>query len=154
LSSDSNIIAVTATANRDVKNDIVKYLKLKPNYQSYISSFRRSNLSYIVIEDNNNIRKLLDILSKVKGSSIVYVNTRKKASEISYLLNKNKISACYYHAGLDMKQREAIQSKWIKNKERVIVSTNAFGMGIDKPDVRLVVHFDIPSSPEAYYQEA
>ena len=154
LSSDSNIIAVTATANRDVKNDIVKYLKLKPNYQSFISSFRRSNLSYIVIEDNNNIRKLLDILSKVKGSSIVYVNTRKKTSEISDLLNKNKISACYYHAGLDMKQREAIQSKWIKNKERVIVSTNAFGMGIDKPDVRLVVHFDIPSSPEAYYQEA
>jgi ATP-dependent DNA helicase RecQ len=154
LSPNSNIIAVTATANRDVKNDIVKYLKLKADHQSFISSFSRSNLSYIVVKDNNNIRKLLDILNKLKGSTIIYVNTRKKASEICNLLNENKISACYYHAGLDMKQRESIQAKWIENKERVIVSTNAFGMGIDKPDVRLVVHYDIPNSPEAYYQEA
>ena len=154
LSPDSNLIALTATANRDVKNDIVKYLQLQSNYKSFLSSFCRPNLSYIVINDNNNFHKLLDILFKVKGSTIIYVNTRKKASEISNLLNKNKISACYYHAGMDMRQREVIQSKWIKNEERVIVCTNAFGMGIDKPDVRLVVHFDTPSSPEAYYQEA
>lgn len=149
-----NLIALTATANKAVKDDIVSYLKLQNDFQSFETSFRRSNLNYIVVKDNNNIRKLISILSKIKGSSIVYVSTRKKAEEVSDLLKKNDISVCYYHAGLDMKQREVIQSNWISNKKRVIVSTNAFGMGIDKPDVRLVVHYDIPSSPESYYQEA
>ena len=154
LIPNANIIALTATANKDVKDDIVTYLKLKNDYQSFETSFRRSNLNYIVVNDNNNIRKLISILSKIKGSTIVYVNTRKKAEEISDLLSKNDVSVCYYHAGLDMKQREVIQSNWIANQKRVIVSTNAFGMGIDKPDVRLVVHYDIPHSPESYYQEA
>ena len=149
-----NLIALTATANKAVKDDIVSYLKFQNDFQSFETSFRRSNLNYIVVKDNNNIRKLISILSKIKGSSIVYVSTRKKAEEVSDLLKKNDISVCYYHAGLDMKQREVIQSNWISNKKRVIVSTNAFGMGIDKPDVRLVVHYDIPSSPESYYQEA
>ena len=149
-----NLIALTATANKAVKDDIVSYLKLQNDFQSFETSFRRSNLNYIVVKDNNNIRKLISILSKIKGSSIVYVSTRKKAEEVSDLLKKNDISVCYYHAGLDMKQREVIQSNWISNKKRVIVSTNAFGMGIDKPDVRLVIHYDIPSSPESYYQEA
>ena len=149
-----NLIALTATANKAVKDDIVSYLKLQNDFQSFETSFRRSNLNYIVVKDNNNIRKLISILSKIKGSSIVYVSTRKKTEEVSDLLKKNDISVCYYHAGLDMKQREVIQSNWISNKKRVIVSTNAFGMGIDKPDVRLVVHYDIPSSPESYYQEA
>ena len=149
-----NLIALTATANKAVKDDIVSYLKLQNDFQSFETSFRRSNLNYIVVKDNNNIRKLISILSKIKGSSIVYVSTRKKAEEVSDLLSKNDISVCYYHAGLDMKQREVIQSNWISNKKRIIVSTNAFGMGIDKPDVRLVVHYDIPSSPESYYQEA
>ena len=154
LVPSANLIALTATANKAVKGDIISYLKLQNDFQSFETSFRRSNLNYIVVKDNNNIRKLISILSKTKGSSIVYVSTRKKAEEVSDLLSKNDISVCYYHAGLDMKQREIIQSNWISNKKRVIVSTNAFGMGIDKPDVRLVVHYDIPSSPESYYQEA
>lgn len=149
-----NIIALTATANHTVKEDIITYLKLKHNFQSFETSFRRSNLNYLVVKDNNYVRKLISILSKIKGSTVVYVNTRKNAKEVSEILNKNNLSACYYHAGLDMKQRESIQSDWINDKKRVIVSTNAFGMGIDKPDVRLVVHYDIPFSPESYYQEA
>ena len=149
-----NVIALTATANHSVKEDIITYLKLKHNFQSFETSFRRSNLNYLVVKDNNYVRKLISILSKIKGSAVVYVNTRKNAKEVSEILNKNNLSASYYHAGLDMKQRESIQSDWINDKKRVIVSTNAFGMGIDKPDVRLVVHYDIPYSPESYYQEA
>ena len=149
-----NVIALTATANHTVKEDIITYLKLKHNFQSFETSFRRSNLNYLVVKDNNYVRKLISILSKIKGSAVVYVNTRKNAKEVSEILNKNNLSASYYHAGLDMKQRESIQSDWINDKKRVIVSTNAFGMGIDKPDVRLVVHYDIPYSPESYYQEA
>jgi len=148
------VIALTATANHTVKEDIITYLKLKHNFQSFETSFRRSNLNYLVVKDNNYVRKLISILSKIKGSAVVYVNTRKNAKEVSEILNKNNLSASYYHAGLDMKQRESIQSDWINDKKRVIVSTNAFGMGIDKPDVRLVVHYDIPYSPEFYYQEA
>jgi len=148
------VIALTATANHTVKEDIITYLKLKHNFQSFETSFRRSNLNYLVVKDNNYVRKLISILSKIKGSTVVYVNTRKNAKEVSEILNKNNLSASYYHAGLDMKQRESIQSDWINDKKRVIVSTNAFGMGIDKPDVRLVVHYDIPYSPEFYYQEA
>jgi ATP-dependent DNA helicase RecQ len=148
------VIALTATANHTVKEDIITYLKLKHNFQSFETSFRRSNLNYLVVKDNNYVRKLISILSKIKGSAVVYVNTRKNAKEVSEILNKNNLSASYYHAGLDMKQRESIQSDWINDKKRVIVSTNAFGMGIDKPDVRLVVHYDIPYSPESYYQEA
>lgn len=154
LSPNTSIVAVTASANQAVQKDIIKYLDFKHDYRFFKNSFRRPNLSYIVINDANKLQRLLRILNEIKGSAIIYVNTRIKASELSNTLCKKGINCNYYHAGLTTQKRAETQQNWIDNATRVIICTNAFGMGIDKPDVRLVIHYDTPQSPEAYYQEA
>ena len=147
------VIALTATATKKVVDDIQAKLKFKkPNVLQ--KSFERKNLAYVVIKEEDKIKRLLAIVNKVKGSGIVYVRNRKKTQETANELRKNKIPADFYHAGLDPKTRSIKQENWINNKSRVMVATNAFGMGIDKPDVRFVVHLDLPDSPEAYFQEA
>lgn len=147
------MIALTATATARVKQDIVDKLQLvKPNI--FVKSFARDNLSYSCFREEDKQRKLLEILQKVPGSSVVYVRSRLRCKEIAGFLRKNNIGADFYHAGLSPTERATKQDYWIKNRTRVMVATNAFGMGIDKPDVRTVVHVDLPESPEAYYQEA
>lgn len=147
------VIALTATATPKVVTDIQeKLLFKKPN--AFRKSFVRPNLSYVVRQTINKEQSLLEILNKVKGSAVVYVRNRKKTREYSDMLNRHGIKSDYYHAGLEPDVRSAKQDDWIKNKTRVICCTNAFGMGIDKPDVRLVVHLDLPDNPEAYFQEA
>ena len=147
------IIALTATATENVVVDIQEKLKFrKPNVLQ--KSFSRPNLSYNVLFEENKLGRLLKITNKLKGSAVVYVRNRKRSKEIADYLNKNNISADYYHAGLDNRLRDYKQQQWINNNIRVIVATNAFGMGIDKPDVRFVVHMDLPDSLEAYFQEA
>src|SRR5690606_31472920 len=108
----------------------------------------------VVIYEEDKLKRLLKILSKIKGTSVVYVGTRKKTKEVAQFLIQQGVSADYYHAGLTNQERSVKQNNWISNQTRVIVSTNAFGMGIDKPDVRTVVHLDLPNSLEAYFQEA
>ncbi len=147
------IIALTATATKEAKEDIIRFLDMK-DFKVYSKSFARSNLSYSVIETENKAGKILDILTNVPGSGVVYVRSRKKTQEIAAFLSQHGISADYYHAGLNPIERQTRQENWIQNKKRVMVATNAFGMGIDKPDVRVVVHIDLPDSLEAYYQEA
>ena len=117
-------------------------------------SFERKNLSYVVLHEEGKLNKLLDILKNVKGSSIVYVRSRRKTKEVGDFLRQNKVSADHYHAGLKAEERSEKQDSWVKGDTRVMVSTNAFGMGIDKPNVRSVIHLDLPDSLEAYYQEA
>ena len=117
-------------------------------------SFERKNLAYIVRPTENKLDEMLHILKRMSGSAIVYVRSRQRTKEITDLLNKEGISADFYHAGLDNSVKDARQQKWQTDQCRVMVSTNAFGMGIDKPDVRLVIHIDMPDSPEAYFQEA
>lgn len=153
LIPDVNIIALTATATHAVKVDIQEKLLFK-NAAVFQKSFARENLSYSVLFEDDKERKLLDILQGVPGSAIVYVSSRKRTKQVADLLNRNQVYAGYYHAGLTHVERTAAQEQWLLNKMRVIVATNAFGMGIDKPDVRLVVHLDPPESIEAYYQEA
>ncbi|MFP4089613.1 MAG: ATP-dependent DNA helicase RecQ [Cyclobacteriaceae bacterium] len=150
---DINIIALTATATREVKQDIQDKLQFSDS-RFFQKSFARPNLSYSVREVENKEQKLLEILRKVPGTAVVYVRSRKRTQAIASWLRKNKISADYYHAGLNNADRARKQEEWIQDKTRVIVATNAFGMGIDKPDVRLVVHIDLPDNLEAYYQEA
>jgi len=147
------VIALTATATEHVKKDIQDKLEFK-NPNVFQKSFARPNLSYSVFHMEDKEKKIIEVLKNVKGSSVVYLRSRKKTQEIALLLNKNKISADYYHAGLDMKDRSQKQDLWISGRIRVIVATNAFGMGIDKPDVRTVIHWEVPDSLEAYYQEA
>ncbi|MFT6866540.1 MAG: ATP-dependent DNA helicase RecQ [Cyclobacteriaceae bacterium] len=147
------IIALTASATKEVKEDILKRLNLT-NPVVFQKSFARANLSYSVFNLENKDQKMLEILTNVKGSAIVYVRSRKKTKSIADFLKKHKISSDFYHAGLASDIRSKKQDLWIQNKVRVIVSTNAFGMGIDKPDVRSVIHYDLPDSLEAYYQEA
>lgn len=147
------ILALTATATQGVVDDIqTKLLFKKKNV--FKKSFRRENLAYIVRRTDNKINTLIDILKKVPGSAIVYVRNRKKTREIALALQGEGISANYFHAGLNRAEKELRQSRWKNNECRVIVSTNAFGMGIDKPDVRVVIHVDMPGSLEEYYQEA
>jgi len=117
-------------------------------------SFARDNLSFVVRKTENKDRKVLEILQKVKGSAIIYVRSRKATQAIAEWLVRKKISASFYHAGLDFEERTKRQDSWIQNQTRVIVATNAFGMGIDKPDVRVVIHLDVPENLESYYQEA
>ncbi len=147
------VLALTATATPNVQKDIQEKLLFKKE-NIFKKSFERQNLSYIVLYDEDKYQKTINILKKVEGCSIIYVRNRKKTKEIADLLNKNKINAGYYHAGLNTAIRNQKQNDWVNNKIRVMVSTNAFGMGIDKPDVRTVIHLDIPDSLEAYYQEA
>jgi ATP-dependent DNA helicase RecQ len=146
-------VALTATATKEVKVDISEKLEFKEPV-IFQKSFARKNLSYSVFHLENKEQKLLEILNNVKGSAIVYVKSRKATQKVSDMLTRENISADYYHAGLSTKIRTDKQDNWINNRSRVMVSTNAFGMGIDKPDVRVVVHLDLPESLEAYYQEA
>ncbi|RXK48089.1 RecQ family ATP-dependent DNA helicase [Aquirufa rosea] len=146
-------LALTASANPEVKTDIIQKLELK-NPAIFQKSFSRPNLSYSVIWEENKEKKLIQMLQRVPGSSIVYVRNRKKTQQISDLIEKSGISSTFYHAGLSPLDRSSRQKNWIENGIQCMVATNAFGMGIDKPDVRLVVHLDLPDSLEAYYQEA
>jgi ATP-dependent DNA helicase RecQ len=147
------VIALTATATPEVCDDIETKLLFKQN-KRFKKSFVRSNLAYIVRHTENKTAQLLRILEKIQGSSVVYVRNRKRCKEVSDMLNEAGISASYYHAGLDGATRNIRQLYWIEGRIRVIVCTNAFGMGIDKSDVRSVVHLELPDSPEAYFQEA
>jgi ATP-dependent DNA helicase RecQ len=147
------VIALTATATARVIDDIQDKLLFKRK-NAYRKSFRRENLIYAVLQDETKNEKLLQFLKSVPGSAVVYVRNRAKTQNIAEYLNANGITAHFYHAGLQNKIRDERQEEWIKDKVRVIVATNAFGMGIDKPDVRLVVHMDLPDSLEAYFQEA
>ena len=147
------VMALTATATEEVRADILDKLKMK-SARVFKQSFARANLSYSAFMEENKERKLIQILKNVPGTAIVYVRTRKRTKELADSLNRQGISSQSYHAGLPFKDRTERQMAWIKSKVRVIVATNAFGMGIDKPDVRVVIHFDLPESLEAYYQEA
>ena len=146
-------LALTATATPEVVEDIQKQLHFStPNVLS--KSFRRENISYVIRDTEAKPLELFNILSKVQGGAIVYVRTRLKASSIAAFLNKSGIKSDFYHAGLSSAQRARRQEAWKSGKVPVVVATNAFGMGIDKADVRVVVHYDVPDSPEAYFQEA
>jgi ATP-dependent DNA helicase RecQ len=156
------VLALTASATEEVQEDICN--KLNPpqnakkkdaaNWQIFRQSFVRKNLSYSVFLVDSKINKVIEILNKVRGSSIVYCKSRKRTKEIAELLKLQNIVADFYHAGLPQEERNRRQEEWINNKTRVIVCTNAFGMGIDKPDVRSVIHADMPDCLENYYQEA
>ena len=146
-------LALTASATLQVKQDIINKLELK-NPAVYMRSFSRKNLSYSVRLVENKLEKAVEILQKIPGTAIVYMRNRKGTKEIASVLQQLGISATFYHAGLDNQVREERQQAWKNNKVRVMVATNAFGMGIDKPDVRLVVHLDLPENLENYYQEA
>ncbi|MFZ4797894.1 MAG: RecQ family ATP-dependent DNA helicase [Bacteroidia bacterium] len=150
---DINIIALTATATKQVVADIEVQLALKtPGV--FAKSFERKNLQYIVRQTENKAEKLLSVLTNSHGSGLVYVRNRKQTEEIAKFLTKNNIKADFYHAGINGELRSQKQNNWIQNKTRIMVCTNAFGMGIDKPDCRVVVHFEMPDCLEAYYQEA
>lgn len=150
---DTPVIALTATATPKVREDIQDKLDFK-SQQVFTKSFARANLSYSVRFEEHKERKMLEILQRVQGSAVVYVSTRRHTKELAYLLQRHHISADFYHAGLEHEERTRKQEDWLHNRTRVIVSTNAFGMGIDKPDVRVVIHMDIPANLESYYQEA
>src|ERR1700744_1527900 len=153
LHPDVPVLALTATATAEVQEDIQQKLQFKqPNV--FRKSFERKNISYSVLHEEDKLRKLLDIANGVKGSGIVYVRSRKETAEIAKFYVKNGIKADFYHAGLHIDERSKKQDNWTANRTRIIVATNAFGMGIDKPDVRFVIHKDVPESLEAYYQEA
>ncbi len=148
------VIAVTATATDRVKEDIVNFLKLK-KHNYFEGDFARKNLSYEVYHVENKEKAILHIANKFKDyTGIVYCQTRKSTKHIAQLLLANKISASFYHGGLTREKRTQKQEQWIKDEIKVIVATNAFGMGIDKPDVRYVLHYEFPDSLEAFYQEA
>ena len=147
------VLALTATATPEVVNDIQERLHFKEK-NVFRKSFARKNLSYIVRRTEDKINSLVYILGKVPGTAIVYVRNRKRTKEVATILREAGISADFFHAGLNRDEKTLRQSRWKNNECRVIVSTNAFGMGIDKPDVRLVVHLDMPGSLEEYYQEA
>lgn len=153
LLPDVPILALTATATPKVAEDIQKILGFKkPNLLKM--SFSRSNLSYLVRKVEDKQQALLKVIKNVPGTGVVYVRNRQKTKDIALLLQKEGISADFYHAGLTNEVRSIKQMEWKNNKTRIIVSTNAFGMGIDKPDVRFVVHLDLPDTLEAYFQEA
>ena len=151
---DVPVLALTATATPEVVKDIQLKLGFKEGSQTFRMSFERKNLAYIVRKTENKQEELLHILNRVKGSAIVYTRNRKRTREVAELLINHQITATFYHAGLNNDIKDQRQKSWLTGESRVMVATNAFGMGIDKPDVRLVVHIDMPDSPEAYFQEA
>ena len=146
-------LALTATATPKVVEDIQEKLGFKSK-NVLSKSFKRDNLAYMVFHEDNKMGRMLKIISKIGGTGIVYVRNRRETQEVARYLLNHGIPADFYHAGLDMQTRAKKQESWTGNQTRVIVATNAFGMGIDKPDVRFVIHLDIPDSLEAYYQEA
>lgn len=150
---DKPILALTATATPFVREDIVQKLEMK-NVQVFVKSFARKNLSYVVFDLEDKHKKLIEIARNVKGCGLVYVRNRRETAEIAGFLQRNKLSADFYHAGIEKDLRFQKQEDWKTDKIRIMVATNAFGMGIDKPNVRFVVHLDLPESLEAYYQEA
>lgn len=154
LKPEVPVIALTATATKEVQDDIVEKLMFRIPYEVFTKSFARDNLSFVIRKTEDKERKLLEVLQKVKGSAIVYVRSRKATQEIAGWLNRKGIKSSFYHAGLDYDDRNKRQEEWLKNHYRVMIATNAFGMGIDKPDVRSVVHLDFPENIESYYQEA
>ncbi len=147
------VLALTATATPEVVKDIQQKLKFKNN-NVFKAGFERPNLSYSIYHESDKTGRILQLLKKETGSAIVYVRNRKKTRELSEILNKNNIHSTFYHAGLKAVEREIRQKEWTKSRIRVIVATNAFGMGIDKPDVRQVIHYNLPSDIESYFQEA
>lgn len=147
------VIALTATATPIVVNDICTRLEMR-NAKRFVASFYRENLAYMVFHEADKRNRLLRIIHKVGGCGIVYVSSRHATSEISDFLNSYGITSGYYHAGLTKRERDMAQSRWMEGRTQVMVATNAFGMGIDKRDVRFVVHTYIPSSIESYFQEA
>lgn len=147
------VLALTATATPEVVTDIQAKLHFRKE-NVFRMSFERKNLAYIVRNTENKYKELLNILHRTQGCSIVYARSRKKTKEIAELLNKENITAEFYHAGLSNEAKDQRQHKWQTDVSRVMVATNAFGMGIDKPDVRVVIHTDLPDSTEAYFQEA
>lgn len=153
LKPDAPVLALTATATHQVIDDIQERLSFSQK-NVFRMSFERKNLAYVVRETEDKIGEMTHILQTMTGCSIVYVRSRKQTKEISDLLNKNNISATFYHAGLEPRVKDERQKLWSNDEVRVMVATNAFGMGIDKPDVRMVIHITAPSSLEAYFQEA
>lgn len=147
------VLALTASATKRVQDDICDKLEFQ-NKRFFQQSYERPNLSYSVLEVDVKINKLIDIIEKVPGCGIIYCRSRKRTKEMAELLQMHGIKADYYHAGLTNEERSDKQEKWLKDLTRIMVCTNAFGMGIDKPDVRMVVHVDIPECIESYYQEA
>lgn len=153
LKPDAPILALTATATPKVVKDIQKQLAFKEE-NVFQMSFERKNVAYVVRKTENKREELVHILSSVGGCSIVYARSRKRTKEIADILKSNGISSTFFHAGLEPSVKDERQNAWQNDEVRVIVATNAFGMGIDKPDVRLVIHYDCPDSLEAYFQEA
>ena len=153
LKPEVPVLALTATATKEVVEDIQEQLRFKEK-NVFRMSFERKNLAYVVRKASDKPSELRHILNSVNGSAIVYARSRKRTKETAEWLMSQNISATYYHAGLDVDVKDRHQQAWINDEKRVMVATNAFGMGIDKPDVRLVIHIDSPDSLEAYFQEA
>ena len=153
LKPEIPVLALTATATKEVVEDIQEQLRFKEK-NVFRMSFERKNLAYVVRKATDKPSELRHILNSVNGSAIVYARSRKRTKETAEWLVSQGISATYYHAGLDVDVKDRHQQAWVNNEKRVMVATNAFGMGIDKPDVRLVIHVDSPDSLEAYFQEA
>lgn len=151
---DVPVLALTATATPEVVKDIQQKLAFREGSQTFRMSFERQNLAYIVRPTEDKQKELMHILQKVEGSAIVYTRNRKRTREITELLLNHRFTATFYHAGLSNEAKDLRQKSWQAGETRVMVATNAFGMGIDKPDVRIVIHMDMPDSPEAYFQEA
>ena len=154
LHPEAPVIAVTATATPEVTVDIQDYLAFREERFVYQQSFGRDNLAYVVRRPESKDRQLIGILDGVPGSSIVYVRSRGMTKKLAVMLQRRGVAAASYHAGLEPDEKDRRQEAWIRGELRVIIATNAFGMGIDKPDVRSVIHYGPPDSPEAYFQEA
>lgn len=150
---NSPVLALTATATPNVVDDIIQNLQFK-NRNIFRNSFQRENLIYMVLKEEDKLNRILSILNKVPGSSIIYVRNRKRTKEIALWLRQKGITAGFYNAGMTSEQRDETQKAWMNDYIQVVVATNAFGMGIDKPNVRTVIHIDCPDSLEAYFQEA
>lgn len=149
-----SVLALTASATPRVREDIIHYLSFSESSKTFVQSFRRSNLAYVTRKVEDKEKKLVQLLKKVKGTVIVYTRSRKRTKSVASLLLQNGLSADYYHAGLTARERSRKQDRWMNDRIRIMVATNAFGMGINKAEVRLVIHLDLPANVESYYQEA
>lgn len=151
---EAPVIALTATATKKVIEDIVVQLEIENSHKIIRSSFQRKNITYRVFRSENKMNELKHLLQKLTGSGIVYVRSRKKTASYQKTLEKEGLSVEQYHAGMALKERKEVEKRWLKNQTKIVVSTNAFGMGIDKSEVDFVIHMDIPSNMEEYYQES